>query len=454
MRSGLSLVLAGLIASPVSAQVPTAYDRAIAAGYKAAMLCSGVFIAGRSEAQIAADELNGIYPEYDAIVPGLDAQVDAETATVTVAFDISLPPRRATWRPGLGCTTQPIGATPPPIMAFQPAPPPSDQPDPRPWPMGDANATALPSPRAALASDAAFDGSRYGEGARTTAVLVIRDGRILAERYRDGFGPFVAQRTWSVGKSITGALVGIAAKDRLIDPAQPATIPEWGAATADPRRRITVDNLLRMASGLHSDTAGNRTDAIYFGGTAVTEQATGWPLEALPGTRFRYANNDTLLAARALRAALGESRYANYPAAALFDRIGMTHSVAEADWQGNFILSSQLWSTARDLGRFGLLLLNDGLWNGERILPEGWVAYATTPSGPQPDGPFGYGATLWLMASSPGVPPDSFAAFGNRGQYVVIVPSRRTVIVRRGEDPGSARFDIARFTADMLAAME
>ena len=454
MRSGLSLVLAALIATPAAAQSPTPYDRAIAAGYKAAMLCSGIFNAGRSEAQIAADELTGIYPQYDAIVPTLDAQVDRETATVTVAFDIALPPRRATWRQGFGCTNQPIGATPPPIMAFQAAPPISSQPDARPWPMGDADAMAKPAPTADAATAAAFDAARYGEGVKTTAVVVIKNGLILSERYRDGFGPFVSQRTWSVGKSIAGTLIGIAARDGLIDPAQPAAIPEWGSAATDPRRRITIDNLLRMASGLHSDTAGNRTDAIYFGGTAVTEQATGWPLEALPGTRFRYANNDILLAARALRASLGDTRYAAFPAAVLFDRIGMTHSVAETDWQGNFILSSQFWSTARDLARFGLLYLNDGLWNGERILPEGWVKYATTPSGPQPEGPFGYGATWWLMNNSPGVPADSFAAFGNRGQFVVVVPSRQVVIVRRGEDPGAARFDIARFTADMLAAIE
>lgn len=133
----------------------------------------------------------------------------------------------------------------------------------------------------------------------------------------------------------------------------------------------------------------------------------------------------------------------------------MTRTIAEQDWRHDYVSSSQVWSTARDLARFGQLYLNDGVWNGERLLPESWVKYVTTPSGPQPpEGDFGYGASFWLLNRSPGVPADAYAAFGNRGQYVVIVPSRKIVIVRRGEDPAGARFDIAKFTADILAALK
>jgi CubicO group peptidase (beta-lactamase class C family) len=131
----------------------------------------------------------------------------------------------------------------------------------------------------------------------------------------------------------------------------------------------------------------------------------------------------------------------------------MHSTVAETDWRGNYILSSQVWATARDLARFGMLYLDDGVWNGTRILPENWLAYVSTPSGPQPAGEFGYGASFWLMNRSEGVPPDTIAAFGNRGQYVVIIPSRDIVIVRRGEDPAGTRFDIAAFTRDVLAAL-
>ncbi|HEU4969642.1 serine hydrolase, partial [Sphingomonas sp.] len=282
-----------------------------------------------------------------------------------------------------------------------------------------------------------------------------RDGKIGAERYGDGFGPLVSNRTWSVAKSISGTLIGIAVKQGLLAPNRAASVPEWQTDRIDPRATITLDNLLRMASGLHSDTAGNRTDALYMGATTVTQEVTHWPLEAAPGTRFRYANNDILLAIRSLRAALNDDqRYLAFPHTELFDKIGMTHTVAETDWQGNFILSSQVWSTARDLARLGLLWLNDGVWQGERILPEGWVKYMTTPSGPQPaEGP-GYGATMWLFGPAQGLPAGSYAAQGNRGQYIMVIPSERLVIVRRGEDPVGARFDIAKFSADVAAALQ
>lgn len=450
-RSSVSVTLALLIVSPAAAQQnePTTYDRAIAAGYKALTLCGGIFNAGRTKEQVEALELKGIYPEYEAIVPTLETSVDRGLAVVSVGFDDSVPARRATWRESRGCTIQPIGTVPPPLATTYRPPAPAIG-DPRPWPMGDAGIRAKPLP----VLTRAFDRSSYGPGTETTAAIVVRDGRILAEQYREGFGPFVSQRTWSVAKSLTGTLVGVAARRGLAETMRPARIPEWGPPIPDPRSAITLDNLLRMASGLHSGTAGNRTDAIYFGGTAVTEEATGWPIEAKPGTRFRYANNDTLLAVRALRSTLGDQAYADFPRLELFEKLGMRHTVAEKDWRGNYILSSQVWSTARDLARFGLLYLNDGVSNGDRILPEGWVKYVTTPSGPQPSGEFGYGASFWLMQKSPGVPADTYAAFGNRGQFVVVVPSRKVVIVRRGEDPTGARFDIAKFTADILASLK
>lgn len=451
-RAELLILGAALIASPLAAQqakAPAPYTLAIAAGYKAAITCSAMFIGGRTEAQIAKDELSGIYPEYDAIVPTLEAKVDARTGTVTVAFDPALPPRRAVFHPGTGCTNEPIGAVGPSVTAtyakLGPAPA-----DPAPWPLGDSLPRIAYPPISAVGKAMAG-----GYGGMTTGVVVLRGPRLIAEAYAEGFGPFTAQRTWSVAKSITGTLVGIAVKDGRVRVETQVRIPEWDAEPfANARRHITLDNLLRMASGLHSDTAGNRTDAVYFGGTAVTEETVHWPIEVKPGTRFRYANNDILLAMRSLRAALGEERYRDFPARALFNRIGMKHTIAETDWRGNYISSSQVWTTARDLARFGLLYLDDGVWNGERILPEGWRTYVTTPSGPQPANGFGYGATFWLMNKVPGVPADTFSANGNRGQYVVIVPSRGIVIVRRGEDPASNGFDVSKFTADVLAEVK
>jgi CubicO group peptidase (beta-lactamase class C family) len=209
-----------------------------------------------------------------------------------------------------------------------------------------------------------------------------------------------------------------------------------------------------MASGLHSDTAGNRTDAVYFGGTSVTQETVNWPLEVQPGTRFRYANNDILLAIRALRFRMADSGATLLAHSMLLDRIGAGTIIPERDWQGNYILSSQTWASARDLAQLGEFWLNDGVMFGQRILPEGWMKYMTTPSGPQPASGPGYGATMWLFGPAQGLPEGSYAAQGNRGQFVMVVPSRKLVIVRRGEDPGAARFDIAKFTADVLAALK
>lgn len=439
---------------PAPEQTP--YTRALAAGYKAAFLCSGLFVAGRTQAQVEAEELVGIYPELEPIIPALAAKVDTAAKTVSVAFDDALPPRIAVWRPLLGCATLPIGADAatgrkvPRLTTLGGGPQ-----DNRPWPMGDMGAGApAHGDEAALdkAVAAAFDRQSYGADTDTTAVIVLQDGRIVAEQYRDGFGKNIAQRTWSVGKSLAGTLIGRAAQDGLIDPAAPAPVPEW-QAPGDPRAAITTDMLLRMASGLHSDSAGNRTDALYFGGTTVTEQAPGWPLEAAPMQRFRYANNDILLAIRGLRARLGDARMLSYPYT-LFQRLGMTRTVAETDWQGNFILSSQVWTTARDLARFGLLYAQDGMWQGERLLPEGWAAYVRKPAGPQPaEGP-GYGATFWLFGEAQGLPAGSYAAQGNRGQYVMIVPDRNIVVVRLGLDSTRARFAIDRFTAAILATLQ
>jgi CubicO group peptidase (beta-lactamase class C family) len=455
MRSAASLAL--LLAVPAAAQAPaepTPYQRAIAAGYKAAFVCSGIFTSGRTEKQIDADELTGIYPEYERIVPTLKAEVNRSYGHVQVHWAEDLPPRTAVYDVSNGCTLLPIGRTYAAPAIFHPSPPRSPRLGPwaARWPAGDVGVKPRPSRALADVVARAFDKTSFGARSRTTGVLILRDGEVVAERYAVGWGPFTANRTWSVAKSIAGTLVGFAATRNGSDVEKPAFIPEWQAGGgSDIRRAISLDQLLRMASGLHSDTAGNRTDAIYFGGTAVTDEATVWDVEARPGTRFRYANNDTLLAVRSLRASLGEDRYQALPHQ-LFGALGMSHTQAGQDWRGNYILSSQVWSTVRDLARLGQFWLQDGVWQGTRLLPAGWMKYMTTPSGPQPASGPRYGATLWLFGPAQGLPAGSYAAQGNRGQYVMVVPFERLVVVRRGEDPGTARFDIAKFTADVIRA--
>jgi len=465
--AGAALALASLLTTPVAAQsaqerLDARYDRALAAGYKALMLCSAI---GNAEANGATRtpesvhewELTGIQAPLNDIVRGLEYEIvrrpSGQIAHVAVKWDEQMPSRIAVYFATSGCSALPIGT-------------PENWSDPeRPIEIeasgADGENGAFPEggnvrKRFSETLALAFSSDTYGEGARSTAVVVLQDGKLMEERYAEGFGPNTPQRTWSVAKSIAATFVGTAVHSREYSVEDPIGLNYWRVGgRADPRNAITIDHALRMATGRYSDTPGNRTDPIYWGGASVDEQATKWPLLHAPGTIYRYANNDTLMAVKAI-----EPFIDYYTPAALLAKIGMKHTVVETDIKGNYVLSSQVWSTAPDLAKLGQLYLDDGIWKGERILPENWSDYVSAPSGPQPEGTqWGYGAGWWTFRRPEGnafesIPDDAFAARGNRGQYVVVVPSRNVVIVRRGEDMVGTRFNIAAFTRDVLAAME
>jgi CubicO group peptidase (beta-lactamase class C family) len=454
----LAAALASAAAPAQAADANADLNRAWAAGYRAGFTCSALWNgAGKPLDAIERDELSGIYPEIEPDVRGLKAEVDEKQKRVSVRYRDDMPPRVAQWEGGEGCVTLPIGASAPDLHGFRR---PRAGLDEKPWPLGDQGALATTngaSPFAAPLGDLA----RFG--GQTSALLVVKDGRIALERYERGHGIHTAQRTFSVAKSIAATLIGNAVLDGDIDVTRPAMIADW-QAPGDPRVAITTEQLMRMASGLTSDSAGNRTDAIYMGGASVRQWTVQWPLLHRPGSRYRYANNDTLLAVQSLKAARQralDARNARSAAVrrgpaldpvAFFDRLGMTRTFAEHDMDGDYILSSQVSTTARDLARLGLLYQNDGMWQGQRLLPADWRRFVTTPSGPQPDGPFGYGAGFWLLDKSEGVPADAFGAFGNRGQYLVIIPSRGLVIVRQGYDDAKNRLDIAALVRAVVEA--
>src|SRR5262245_38174805 len=368
-----ALASAGCLRTPL----PTEYeDATLLAGWKAGAACSAVFVAGRPLGEVLEDELGGL-PAGARALP--DPVVHEAERLVEAGVGTGGPPRIAVHRDGFGCTTLPPGAARADARALPrfPLAPPGDASG-APWPDGEPADVVEPREALARVLAAAFDGSSYGAATKTIGVVVVQRGRIVGERYRPGFGPATTYRTWSVAKSLTGALIGIAiGEGRLVRDA-PAPVPEW-QAPGDARARITLADLLHMSSGLAE--RGADAEAIYFGGADSIAEITRAGLEAEPGTRWLYANRDTLLLVRALRRVLrDDASYWSFPRRALFDRIGMRRTVAETDWRGNFVLSSQVQSTARDLARFGLLLLQDGVWNGERVLPEGWVAYGRTPA--------------------------------------------------------------------------
>jgi CubicO group peptidase (beta-lactamase class C family) len=428
----------------------------IVAGYRALFTCSAHFFAGRPLDDIKRVELvdvEGIgYPD-----PVIDEKRKVVTAT-DVSGQIV---RIAAFRETMGCSVLPpdwqMGDIPRlPYVQYAPAPDVGNTP----FPAGDRvklPADGLETRYRALGPvlDRAFDGKSYAdaEGVVTTAVIVVKDGRIVAERYRPGFGIHAGYRTWSTSKSITAALMAIAARQGVLDLDAPVSIPEWGYP-GDPRQAITYKQLLWMSSGLFS--GGPNTYAVYFGGEDVVSAVTTTQLEVAPGKRWKYANNDTLLLLRALRYRLADDlRYLRFPYDELLHPIGMYHTRMEVDHLGNFVGSSQTYTTARDLARFGLLLANDGVWNGKRLLPEGWVKFSATPAPANPNVPGlgGYGAHFWLLDQMPGVPPGTFTTAGNKGQFVTIVPGHDLVIVRTGVDPDGKRFQQDRLVAAVVEAL-
>ena len=428
----------------------------IVAGYRALFTCSAHFFAGRPLDDIKKVELVDVenlgYP---------DPVIDERRRIVTATDMANRLVRVAAFRDSMGCTVLPphweVGDIPR-LPNVQYAPPPDV--GNLPFPAGDRvdlPAGGLHARHRALAPvlERAFDGKSYADaaGVVTTAVIIVKDGKIIAERYRPGFGIFSGYRTWSTSKSISAALMAIAAKQSLLDLDAPVNIPEWNSP-GDPRQAITHKHLLWMSSGLFS--GGANTYAVYFGGEDVVSAVTTTQLEVPPGTRWKYANNDTLLLLRALRHRLADDlKYLRFPYDELLHPLGMYHTRMEIDHLGNFVGSSQTYTTARDLTRFGLLLANDGVWNGKRLLPEGWVKFSSTPAPTRPPvaGQWGYGAQFWLLDQMPGVPPGTFTTAGRKGQFVTIVPGRDLVIVRTGVDPDGKRWAQDQIVADVVAAL-
>jgi len=216
--------------------------------------------------------------------------------------------------------------------------------------------------------------------------------------------------------------------------------------------------MLHMASGLYTEAGRNPQGEIYGSGAPAVEVSMPNIVDSRPGERFVYAGSDTILSTRAVREALNDdAAWVSFPHRELLWKIGMTRTLIETDWTGDFITSGQCWSTVRDFGRFGLLYLNDGVWNGERILPTGWADYVSTLAPAQPAsharGGAGYGAQFWVYGGMEGLPSVAYSPGGALGQYAMIIPEKNVVIVRRGLDVGDG-FNLARFSADVLDALD
>jgi CubicO group peptidase (beta-lactamase class C family) len=433
-------------------------DRHLAAqraGSRALHYCSGIFTAGMSEAQLE-ESLSG------SAARSAETVVDRERKVVTVRYAADMEPRIAAWRPVLGCAQLPIGATLDAVARLPRLPEGVRAPslDDRAWPMGDADAlAALPAHTSAAVGavlDQAFANEQGRYGGHTWGVVVVHDGKIVAERYEPGWGMHSAARTNSMCKSVGASLVGVAVRKGILDIHRSAPLAAW-RTPGDPRGNITVDHLLHMASGLYTEAGGDPLFETYGAGAPPSEISVPNMVDSRPGSRYVYAGSDTIMAVMAVHEAVGtDGEWLSWPYREFLWKLGMTRTVIETDWRGDFLVSGQCFSTARDFGRFGLLYLADGVWNGERLLPEGWSRYVSTLAPAQPvsfarGGP-GYGAQFWVHNGRAGLPDVAYAADGANGQYAMIVPSADLVVVRRGFDFNGG-FDIARFSADVMNAL-
>lgn len=465
LSMAMSVCCAALMGLPspyatLAARAPATqrHDLAQDAGLRALHLCSGYY-GTEAPRELIDQTIEANAP--DASKRTLKPQIDEHSKSVSVSFDDRLPPRIAVYRPGMGCTMLPIGASASLASGlFRPklTPPRTDE---AMWPLGDKGAVR-PLKRSRqkeidkLISEAFRDESgRYG--GISWGILVLQGGKIVAEKYQHGFSEHIAARTNSMCKSLGATLVGVGINQGLLDLRRTAILPEW-RRDGDPRGAITLDNLLHMASGLYSDGPQDPQQEIYRSGAAIAEIAAGNMIDASAGSRFVYAGTDTNLAMRALRIALADDgRYPLFPYQQLLWKIGMTRTVVETDWNNDFIVSGQCWSTARDFARLGLLYLRNGRWGNEQLLPADWSRYVSSPAPAQPvkpsiGGDAGYGAQFWLFGGMEGLPADAYSAFGAMGQYAVIIPSADLVIIRRGFDEKSA-FRIQKFAADIVNAI-
>jgi len=444
-RRKLILILAATTAlSALALSAARARDvPKVATGFVANVVCTETFVSGLDPARVFSETLSAM-PGAGLISWAMNYSVDRARKDVTVTL-LGLGKSHAVYRgEGLGCYLDHGTAV---ANISVPAP--------------DAKAALLPdiaapsivapeTPQLAAALDRAFAEPDRATLRNTRAVVVVKDGHVIAERYADGVGIDTPLLGFSATKSVISALAGILVRKGALKLHEPVSIAAWQGAD-DPRRAITLDHLLRHTAGLALGSSlsaslasalepVNRMKFMEFDMAAYAESM---PLETAPGSAWNYNDGNTVILGHVIRQASGgnASKMMRFARQELFDPLGMRNVAIEFDAAGNPEASSQMLASARDWARFGQLYLDDGMAGGKRILPEGWVRYSAAPT---PNAWVGYGAGFWTNLGDSfgaayrvehGWPRDAFFAKGTIGQYVIIIPSERLVIVRLGRSP-------------------
>lgn len=409
----------------------------IISGFGAKQMCSCMFVSGRTEQSVDTGELTAFPLNLGSY------KVNIQDSSVTGSV-LGFAKKKAIYRKGIGCTViNDISEDELRAQTFSIPSPPAINTDTLAWPYGDKIADTILASVNKNALQAAIDSAFAEPGGeakkRTRVVLVVYKGQIIAEKYAPGFTQQTKMYGWSMAKSVTGALIGTLVKQGKLDINQPAPVPEW-SNTNDPRHAITIQNLLQQSTGLNFledyTKASDVTNMLYKEDNMAAFTANH-QLAGEPGTIFSYSSGNSNILARIIRQTVGEKDYAAYPYNALFYKLGMYHTLCEPDASGTYVGSSYIMATARDYARFGLFYLNDGVWNNERILPQGWVKQTITPAPASKEKKYGY--QFWLNGFQlsdptkhifPDAPADMFYADGYAGQFIYIIPSKQLVIVR------------------------
>lgn len=427
----------------------------VATGFIASEVCSGTFISGLDPDRIY-QETTGALSGAKYVTWAAHMSVDRAARTVSVTL-FGGSRSVAAYTPGLGCRLV-YGARP--AAANEKAPGPA------------ASRPDLVSGGPALGAivETAFTEPATGPRRNTHAIVIMRDGQVIAERYAAGYGPSTLVHGFSATKTVTATLIGILVRQGKLSLDQPAPIAAWRGA-GDPRGAITVGQLLRHTSGLAMGDSFNgslassldRVNRMKFTQADMAGYAAASPLGDPPGTHWTYQDGNYVLLGRLIGDAAGGGAgdVTAFARRELFDPLGMGPVILETDTAGTFDGSTQMFARPRDWARFGQFLLDDGRVGETRILPDGWVKAAAEPTpGSRP----GIGAGMWSNRGDSfgarrrideGFPADAYMARGMFGQYVIVIPSRRLVIARFGISPGDGdEAGVARLVRDVVAMVD
>ncbi len=397
----------------------------IITGYPAKYLCSAVFVSGREQAEVEAMDLHFSFLKYTRNV------VSFQDSSVTSSFLWGK--SKAVFRKGFGATLlRDVSENELRKIKFPFIPPGYNQ-DSVAWPLGNLmpskntniDTIKLEEITEKLMDDEAYNGHAF-------AFMVVHKGIPVMEAYQPQFNSKTRFLSWSMAKSFTNTLAGILVKEGKWDINQPANIPDW---KNDDRKTISINNLMQMQSGLQwNEDYGNRSDVtqMLYCQSDFAKFAYQQPLQVALGTKWYYSSGSTNVVNDLIRKTIGNDReYYQFAQSRLFGKIGMPDAVFEVDASGTQVGSSYLYATARDYARYALLYLQDGVFKGERILPEGWVKNSTTPAS---DSKGLYGSLFWLNKSKryPSAPEDMYSCDGHDGQHIFMIPSRELAVIVLG----------------------